>query len=50
MAKGIRDKAAIIGMGCTKFGERWDVGAEGLLVEAYKECLEDAGVEQKDIG
>ena len=49
MAKGIRDKVAIIGMGCTKFGERWDVGAEGLLVEAYKECLEDAGVEQKDI-
>ena len=29
MAKGIRDKVAIIGMGCTKFGERWEVGSEG---------------------
>ena len=24
MAKGIKDKVAIIGMGCSKFGERWD--------------------------
>jgi uncharacterized OB-fold protein len=26
MAKGIRDKVAILGMGCSKFGERWDAG------------------------
>ncbi len=50
MATGIRDKVAIIGMGCTKFGERWDVGAEELMVEAYEECLADAGIEQNDIG
>lgn len=49
MATGIRDKVAIIGMGCTKFGERWDVGAEELMVEAFSECLEDAGIEKKDI-
>jgi acetyl-CoA C-acetyltransferase len=49
MATGIRDKVAIIGMGCTKFGERWDVGAEELMVEAYKECIADAGIEKKDI-
>jgi len=24
MASGIRDKVAIIGMGCARFGERWD--------------------------
>jgi acetyl-CoA C-acetyltransferase len=36
-------------MGCTKFGERWDVGAEELLVEAFTECIEDAGIEKKDI-
>ena len=24
MAEGVKDKIAIIGMGCTKFGERWD--------------------------
>lgn len=49
MATGIRDKVAIIGMGCTKFGERWDVGAEELMVEAFKECIADAGIEKKDI-
>ncbi len=49
MAKGIKDKVAIIGMGCTKFGERWDVGAEELMVEAFEECLADAGIEQNDI-
>ncbi len=26
MATGIRDKVAIIGMGCSRFGERWDCG------------------------
>jgi acetyl-CoA C-acetyltransferase len=50
MATGIKDKVAIIGMGCTKFGERWDVGAEELMVEAFEECIEDAGIEKKDIG
>jgi acetyl-CoA C-acetyltransferase len=50
MATGIKDKVAILGMGCTKFGERWDMGAEDLMVEAFMECLEDAGVEKKDIG
>ncbi len=49
MATGIRDKVAIIGMGCTKFGERWDVGAEELMVEAFQECIEDAGIEKKQI-
>ena len=50
MANGIKDKVAIIGMGCTRFGERWDMGAEELMVEAFKECLEDAGIEKKEIG
>ena len=49
MATGIRDKVAILGMGCTKFGERWDVGGEELIVEAFMECIEDAGIETKDI-
>lgn len=50
MAKGIRDKVAIIGMGCTRFGERWDSSAEDLLVEAFSEAVEDAGIDpQKDI-
>jgi len=49
MATGIKDKVAIIGMGCTRFGERWDMGAEELMVEAFTECLEDSGVDVKDI-
>jgi len=49
MATGIKDKVAIIGMGCTKFGERWDCGTEHLLAEAFAEALQDAGVERKQI-
>ena len=49
MADGIKDKVAIVGMGCTKFGERWDKSAEDLIVEAFVEALEDAGIEKKDI-
>jgi acetyl-CoA C-acetyltransferase len=49
MAAGIRDKVAILGMGCSKFGERWDVGAEELMVEAYLEALKDAGIDNSMI-
>ena len=49
MATGIRDKVAIIGMGCTRFGERWEDGAEELMVEAFTECIKDAGLEKNDI-
>ncbi|HWW47460.1 MAG TPA: acetyl-CoA acetyltransferase [Xanthobacteraceae bacterium] len=44
MAKGIRDKVAILGMGCSKFGERWDASPEDLMVEAYTEAMADAGI------
>jgi acetyl-CoA C-acetyltransferase len=46
---GIKDKVAIVGMGCSKFGERWDKGVEDLIVEAAYEAFEDAGVGPKDI-
>ncbi len=49
MAEGIKDKVVILGMGCTRFGERWDASPEDLLIEAFLECLEDAGIEKKDI-
>ncbi|MFP6749666.1 MAG: acetyl-CoA acetyltransferase [Alphaproteobacteria bacterium] len=49
MASGIRDKVAILGMGCSKFGERWDCDAEDLIVEAYAEAIEDAGIETSQI-
>ncbi len=49
MGTGIRDKVAIIGMGCTRFGERWDCGSEELMVEAFQECISDAGIDKKQI-
>src|SRR4030066_369613 len=49
MAEGIKDKVAIIGMGCTKFGERWDAGSEDLMVEAFTEAIADAGIDRKEI-
>ncbi len=49
MAGGIKDKVAIIGMGCSRFGERWDCNAEDLMIEAYVECLADAGIETPQI-
>ncbi len=49
MATGIRDKVAILGMGCSKFGERWDMEADDLIVEAFEECVADAGIEKSNI-
>jgi acetyl-CoA C-acetyltransferase len=36
---GIADRVAIIGMGCTPFGEHWGKSAEDLLIDAVSECL-----------
>jgi acetyl-CoA C-acetyltransferase len=49
MLGGIKDKVAIVGMGCSKFGELWDKSAGDLMIEAYQEAMEDAGIEKKDI-
>ncbi|MEM2104023.1 MAG: acetyl-CoA acetyltransferase [Candidatus Bathyarchaeia archaeon] len=46
---GVRDKVAIIGMGCTKFDEHWDKNVGDLIVEACNEAFEDAGIEPKDV-
>ena len=45
----IKDDVAIIGMGCSKFGERWDTGPEGLVIESAYAALEDAGIDKDDI-
>ena len=47
--ESIRDKVAIIGMGCTKFGELWDQSFYDLVVESYSEALEDSGMKHGDI-
>lgn len=45
----IRDRVAIVGMGCTRFGERWDASQDDLLVDAAYEAFEDAGIGPGDI-
>ena len=49
MRESIKDKVAIIGTGCSRFGERWDTGIEDLINEAAIEACEDAGVAIRDI-
>ncbi|SPD73595.1 conserved hypothetical protein [uncultured Desulfobacterium sp.] len=46
---GIKDKVAIIGMGCTHFGELFDKGQEDLVIESCYEAFKDAGISPKDI-
>ena len=48
-SSGIRDQVAIIGMGCTRFGELWDKGADDLLTDAATEAAESAGMSIHDI-
>ena len=49
-SKGIRDQVAVIGMGCTKFGELWDKGVDDLLTDATTEAVASVpGLELADI-
>jgi acetyl-CoA C-acetyltransferase len=48
-SKGIKDRVAIIGMGCTAFGEHWDKGPDDLLVEAAYEAYKSAGIDPNDV-
>ncbi|MDE0127625.1 MAG: acetyl-CoA acetyltransferase [Bryobacterales bacterium] len=45
-SRGIRDRVAIVGMGCTRFGEHWDRGASDLLVEAALEACSSARIDR----
>ncbi len=48
-SKGIKDAVAIVGMGCTRFGERWDASTDDLLLEAVGEALDAAGLQRDDV-
>ena len=48
-SKGIKDRVAIVGMGCTQFGERFDKGADDLMVDASNEAFASAGVDKNTI-
>jgi acetyl-CoA C-acetyltransferase len=46
---GIRDRVAIVGMGCTRFAEHWDKGVDELLLDATGEAFSAAGVTPDDV-
>ncbi len=48
-SRGIRDRVAIIGMGCTPFGEHWDRSVDDMLIDATNETIASAGVALDDI-
>jgi acetyl-CoA C-acetyltransferase len=46
---GVRDRVAIVGMGCTAFGERWDKSLDDLIVDAAVDAYASAGVAKADV-
>ena len=46
---GIRDKVAIVGMGCTAFGEHWDKSTDDMLIESSSAALQSAGITLDDV-
>lgn len=49
MTQGIRDRAAIAGVGCTPFGEHWESGTSDMLADACFQAFDDAGVQPSDV-
>ena len=48
-SNGIRDRVAIVGMGCTNFGEHWDMSVDDMLIESSEAAMMSAGVTRADI-
>jgi len=48
-SNGIKDRVAIVGMGCTAFGEHWDKGPEDLLIDAAKDAYQSAGIDPEQV-
>jgi acetyl-CoA C-acetyltransferase len=46
---GIRDRVAIVGMGCTNFGEHWDKSTDDLLIESATAATASAGIALDDL-
>jgi acetyl-CoA C-acetyltransferase len=42
----IRDKVAVVGVGCCQFGENWDKSPSDMIVDAAYEAYADAGIEK----
>jgi acetyl-CoA C-acetyltransferase len=48
-SRGICDQVAIVGMGCTTFGEHWDQSVDDLLIDSSQAALVSAGVTHADV-
>ena len=48
-SNGICDRVAIVGMGCTPFGEHWDKGADDLLIDACNDAFSSAQIDKDQI-
>jgi acetyl-CoA C-acetyltransferase len=48
-SKGIRDQVAVVGMGCTPFGEHWDRSTDDMLLQSSTEALKSAAVTLDDV-
>jgi acetyl-CoA C-acetyltransferase len=48
-SNGIKDRVAIVGMGCTRFAEHWDRSIEDLVVDATTECFDSVPAVDRDM-
>ena len=46
---GIKDRVAIISMGCTPFGEHWSKSADDLMIDSTNEAFANVGLTKNDI-
>ncbi|HEY3737939.1 MAG TPA: acetyl-CoA acetyltransferase [Jatrophihabitans sp.] len=45
----LRDKVAIVGVGCTKFAERWDMGLDDLIIDASGQVFDSLSIKPNDV-
>ena len=48
-SRGIKDQVAIVGMGCTRFGEHFDRSLDDMIIEAAHAAYDSAGISQDDV-
>ena len=48
-ARGICDRVAIVGMGCTSFGEHWNRSTDDLIIDAVRQATESGSLTVSDV-
>ena len=48
-SRGIRDRVAIVGMGCTPFGEHWGKSTDDLVIDSTQEAFKTSDIKIGDI-